>query len=73
MVAPVISDSSTKERFYTVQNEDSLSKISLKMYGSAVKWNIIYEANRDVLPSANSLKIGMKLRIPPLKKSSHHE
>jgi len=73
VVAPVISDSSTKERFYTVQNEDSLSKISLKMYGSAVKWNIIYEANRDVLPSANSLKIGMKLRIPPLKKSSHHE
>ena len=68
-VAPVAATSSfTEERIYTVQNEDSLSKISLKMYGSAVKWNIIFEANRDVLPSANSLKIGMKLRIPPLKK-----
>ncbi len=68
-VAPIAPTSSfTEERIYTVQNEDSLSKISLKMYGSAVKWNIIFEANRDVLPSANSLKIGMKLRIPPLKK-----
>ena len=67
-VAPVAPTSFTEERIYTVQNEDSLSKISLKMYGSAVKWNIIFEANRDVLPSANSLKIGMKLRIPSLKK-----
>ena len=39
------------------------------MYGSAVKWKLIYEANRDILPSANSLKIGMKLRIPALKAS----
>lgn len=66
-VVPVAKELNNKERIYVVQNEDSLSKISLKMYGSAVKWNIIYEANRDVLPSANSLKIGMKLRIPPLK------
>lgn len=67
-VAPIPENFLYEERIYTVQNEDSLSKISLKMYGSAVKWNIIFEANRDVLPSANSLKIGMKLRIPPLKK-----
>ena len=66
VVVPVVSEVNKKERIYTVQNEDSLSKISLKMYGSAVKWKVIYEANRDVLPSANSLKIGMKLRIPPL-------
>lgn len=68
-VVPVAKESNAKERIYVVQNEDSLSKISLKMYGSAVKWNVIYDANRDVLPSANSLKIGMKLRIPPLKNS----
>ena len=74
VVAPVAVTETTQERFYTVQNEDSLSKISLKMYGSAVKWNVIYEANRDVLPSANSLKIGMKLRIPALKASkARHE
>lgn len=72
-VVPVAKESNNKERIYIVQNEDSLSKISLKMYGSAVKWNIIYEANRDVLPSANSLKIGMKLRIPPLKNAQKNE
>lgn len=67
VVSPMTSSETSRERTYVVQYEDSLSKISLKMYGSAVKWRIIYEANRDILPSANSLKIGMKLRIPALK------
>ncbi|MDR2396739.1 MAG: LysM peptidoglycan-binding domain-containing protein [Puniceicoccales bacterium] len=55
------------ERTYVVQSEDTLSKISLKMYGSAVKWKVIFDANQDVLSSPNGLKIGMKLRIPALK------
>ena len=67
IVLPTTPSEASRERIYVVQYDDSLSKISLKMYGSAVKWRIIYEANRDVLPSANSLKIGMKLRIPALK------
>jgi len=66
-VLPTTPSEAFRERTYVVQYEDSLSKISLKMYGSAVKWKLIYEANRDILPSANSLKIGMKLRIPALK------
>jgi nucleoid-associated protein YgaU len=67
---PTIStEAYSSERTYVVQHEDSLSKISLKMYGTAVKWRIIYEANRNILPSANSLKIGMRLRIPALKDS----
>lgn len=65
---PGVIKNTSKERTYMVQNDDSLSKISLKMYGSAVKWKIIYDANKDVLPSPNSLKIGMRLRIPALKK-----
>ena len=67
VVATTTPSEASRERTYVVQYEDSLSKISLKMYGSAVKWKLIYEANRDILPSANSLKIGMKLRIPALK------
>ena len=66
-VLPTTPSEAFRERTYVVQYEDSLSKISLKMYGSAVKRKLIYEANRDILPSANSLKIGMKLRIPALK------
>ena len=67
VVSPTTPSEASRERTYVVQYEDSLSKISLKMYGSAVKWKLIYEANRDILPSANSLKIGMKLHIPALK------
>ena len=67
VISPTTPSEASRERTYVVQYEDSLSKISLKMYGSAVKWKLIYEANRDILPSANSLKIGMKLRIPALK------
>lgn len=67
VISAATPSEASRERTYVVQYEDSLSKISLKMYGSAVKWKLIYEANRDILPSANSLKIGMKLRIPALK------
>ena len=66
VVSTATPSEASRERTYVVQYDDSLSKISLKMYGSAVKWKLIYEANRDILPSANSLKIGMKLRIPAL-------
>ena len=67
VISATTPSEASRERTYVVQYDDSLSKISLKMYGSAVKWKLIYEANRDILPSANSLKIGMKLRIPALK------
>lgn len=67
VVSATTPSEASRERTYVVQHDDSLSKISLKMYGSAVKWRLIYEVNRDILPSANSLKIGMKLRIPALK------
>lgn len=63
-VTPVALEEMQQDRWYVVQHEDSLSKISSKMYGTAVQWHRIYEANRAILPSANSLKIGMKLRIP---------
>lgn len=66
VISATTPSEASRERTYVVQYDDSLSKISLKMYGSAVKWRIIYEANRDILPSANSLRIGMKLRIPAL-------
>lgn len=64
MVTPVVPMVVQQGGMYTVQNGDSLSKISLKMYGNAGQWKRIYDANRDVLPSANSIRVGMKLRIP---------
>ena len=49
---------------YEVQSGDTLSKISEKFYGTANRWNDIYQANRDILSNARSLKVGQELLIP---------
>lgn len=49
---------------YVVQSGDTLSKISKRFYGTANRWNDIYQANRDRLSSARSLRVGQELLIP---------
>ena len=49
---------------YVVQSGDTLSKISEKFYGTANRWNDIFQANRDTLSSARSLRVGQELLIP---------
>lgn len=49
---------------YTVESGDTLTRISAKVYGTMNRWQDIYEANRDVLPNQDSLRIGMVLQIP---------
>jgi hypothetical protein len=51
-------------RTYTVKRGDTLSGIANKMYGQASEWRKIYEANRNVLPNTNRLKLGTELVIP---------
>lgn len=53
------------DRFHVVEPGDSLWKISLRYYGSGDRAGAIFEANRDVLKSPASLKLGTRLRIPP--------
>ena len=50
---------------YVVQPGDSLYAISQKIYGDASHIDSIYLANRDILKSKNSLKVGQTLRLPP--------
>lgn len=52
---------------YTVKAGDTLSVIAKKVYGDAAKYNDIYEANKDVLASADDIKVGQTLKIPPKK------
>lgn len=52
--------------FYTVEKGDTLAKISQKVYGTGKYYKAIYEANRETLVSTTSLRIGQKLRIPPV-------
>jgi len=52
--------------FYTVQSGDSLSKIAKQQYGDAMKYPVIFEANRPMLKDPDRIYPGQVLRIPPL-------
>jgi len=49
---------------YKVEKDDTLQKISKKMYGSYGKWTKIYDANKAVIKDPNFLKPGITLTIP---------
>jgi len=55
---------STSEERYAVVEGDTLSRISIKVYGTPGRWMEIYDANRDILPNPNALRIGQQLNIP---------
>ncbi len=49
---------------YVVQKGDSLWSISKALYGRATQWRRIFDANRDLLKTPDSLRAGMTLKIP---------
>ncbi len=49
---------------YEVKPGDTLSDISLAVFGSASRWKELLEANSDKLRTPESLQVGMKLKIP---------
>ncbi len=53
--------------FYTVQGGDSLSKIALAHYGDAMKYPVIFEANKPMLENPDRIYPGQVLRIPALE------
>ena len=52
------------QKFHIVREGETLSVISYKYYGSANKWRILLDANRNVIKDANKLRPGTKLIIP---------
>jgi LysM repeat protein len=50
---------------YVVQKGDTLSQISMRLYGTPNRWRSIYELNRDRIPNINKLKVGTSLILPP--------
>ena len=54
-----------KSRIYTVSKGDSLRSIAKKLYGETDKWELIFDANRN-LKYADMIKPGTKLTVPLL-------
>jgi len=52
---------------YTVEPGDSLYGISRKIYGDSSYIDAIFQANRNLLKSKNSLQVGQTLRLPPVR------
>ncbi|HEY1110006.1 MAG TPA: LysM peptidoglycan-binding domain-containing protein, partial [Opitutaceae bacterium] len=51
-------------RMHVVTEGDSLTRLSVRYYGTGNRWQEIYEANREQLRGENSLRPGQRLRIP---------
>lgn len=49
-----------------IKSGDTLSKISRRVYGKAIHWRLIFEANRDRLDDPDMLFPGQFLRLPAL-------
>jgi len=56
-----------QKQFYTVVKGDYLSKISKRVYGDAMKYDIIFEANKPMLKDPNKIYPGQVLVIPALE------
>ena len=52
--------------YYTVKSGDSLSKIARAQYGDAMKYPVIFDANKPMLKDPDKIYPGQVLRIPAL-------
>ncbi|MGJ8667022.1 MAG: peptidoglycan-binding protein LysM [Patiriisocius sp.] len=70
-IAEVQDDMTVEEEapaaiFHTVVSGDTLSKIAKKVYGDAMKYPVIFEANKPMLEHPDKIYPGQVLRIPNL-------
>lgn len=52
--------------FHTVERGDTLSKIAKRVYGDAMKYPVIFEANKPMLTHPDKIYPGQVLRVPAL-------
>ena len=58
------SESTANMRIHVVESGETLSGLAAKYLGSTARYREIYEANRDVLRSPDSLTAGLPMKIP---------
>ena len=61
---PVAAPAPAPVRTHVVAEGDSLTRISVRYYGTTNRWQDIYDANRDILKGENALRPGQRLKIP---------
>ena len=59
-----VENKEPEAQFHTVEKGDSLSKIAKKYYGNAMKYPVIFEANKPMLTDPDKIYPGQVLRIP---------
>jgi len=60
-----VEEKAPEAQFYTVKSGDSLSKIAKEFYGDAMKYPMIFDANKPMLSDPDKIYPGQTLRIPP--------
>jgi len=60
--APVSGEATTE--FYVIQPGDTLSKIAKRVYGDAMQYPKIFEANKEVIEDPDKIFVGQKIRLP---------
>ncbi len=63
-----VEQAAPASRFYEVKSGDTLSKIAKAEYGDAMKYPVIFDANRPMLKDPDKIYPGQVLRIPDLPK-----
>ncbi len=61
-----VANPTPEGQFYTVKSGDTLSKIAKEVYGDAMKYPVIFEANKPMLKSPDLIYPDQVLRIPAL-------
>ncbi len=61
-----VTNPEPESTFHEVKSGDTLSKIAKEVYGDAMKYNVIFEANRPMLEHPDKIYPGQILRIPTL-------
>jgi len=62
-----VAEQAAEAQYYTVQSGDSLSTIAQAHYGDAMKYPVIFEANKPMLSNPDLIYPGQVLRIPALE------
>ena len=61
-----VTNPEPESTFHEVKSGDTLSKIARDVYGDAMKYPVIFEANKPMLKDPNEIYPGQILRIPAL-------